>query len=69
MDIAIELPNQPLAPIASQEFSSETFDRLAELVKQHRSTLVFVNTRKQAERIAMHLGARLRRRCSGMSSR
>ena len=59
MDIAIELPNQPLAPIASQEFSSETFDRLAELVKQHRSTLVFVNTRKQAERIAMHLGARL----------
>ena len=59
MDIAIELPAQPLAPIASQELSSENFDRLAELVKAHRATLVFVNTRKQAERVAMHLGARL----------
>ena len=59
MDIAIELPSQPLAPIASQELSAENFDRIAELVRGHRSTLVFVNTRKQAERIAMHLGERL----------
>jgi ATP-dependent Lhr-like helicase len=59
MDIAIELPAQPLTPVASQELSTENFDRLAQLVQQHRSTLVFVNTRKQAERVAMHLGARL----------
>jgi ATP-dependent Lhr-like helicase len=59
MDIAIELPAQPLTPVASQELSNEHFDRLAQLVKEHRSTLVFVNTRKQAERVAMHLGARL----------
>ncbi|HEY9679348.1 MAG TPA: DEAD/DEAH box helicase [Drouetiella sp.] len=59
MDLAIELPTQPIQPIASQEFSAETFDRLAELVNQHRSTIVFVNTRKQAERIAMHLASRI----------
>lgn len=59
MDIAIELPLQPLQPVASQELSAENFDRIAELVKSHRSTLVFVNTRKQAERVAMHLAARV----------
>lgn len=59
MDIAIELPAMPVSPVASQEYSAETFDRLAELVQEHRSTLVFVNTRKQAERIAMHLGSRI----------
>jgi ATP-dependent Lhr-like helicase len=59
MDIAIELPTQPLQPVASQELSAENFDRIAELVKSHRSTLVFVNTRKQAERVAMHLAARV----------
>ncbi|MFN8551322.1 MAG: DEAD/DEAH box helicase [Candidatus Obscuribacterales bacterium] len=59
MDIAIELPTQPLQPVASQELSAENFDRIAELVNSHRSTLVFVNTRKQAERVAMHLAARV----------
>ncbi len=59
MDIAIEVPPMPVAPIASQEFSSENFDRLAKLVQEHRSTLVFVNTRKQAERISMQLASRL----------
>ncbi|MDR3614979.1 MAG: DEAD/DEAH box helicase [Candidatus Obscuribacterales bacterium] len=59
MDIAIELPKMPLAPVASQELSAENFDRIAQLVKEHRSTLVFVNTRKQAERFALQLGARL----------
>jgi ATP-dependent Lhr-like helicase len=59
MDIAIELPKMPLAPVASQELSTENFDRIAQLVKEHRSTLVFMNTRKQAERFALQLGARL----------
>jgi ATP-dependent Lhr-like helicase len=59
MDIAVEVPKMPLAPVASQEFSSEQFDRIAELVSTHRSTIVFVNTRKQAERIALNLGSRI----------
>jgi ATP-dependent helicase Lhr and Lhr-like helicase len=59
MDIMIELPTQPLQPVASQELSAENFDRIAELVNSHRSTLVFVNTRKQAERVALHLAARV----------
>lgn len=59
MDLAIEVPAMPVAPIASQEFSAEVFDRLAKLIQEHRSTLVFVNTRKQAERISMQLASRL----------
>lgn len=59
MDLAIEVPAMPLAPVASQEFSAENFDRLAKLVQEHRSTLIFVNTRKQAERISMQLASRL----------
>ncbi len=37
----------------------EIYDRLAELAMQHRSTLVFVNTRRLAERLALHLGERI----------
>lgn len=58
-DLAVEVPKQPLEPVASNNLWDETFDRLAALVQEHRSTLVFVNTRKQAERVAMHLGNRL----------
>jgi ATP-dependent helicase Lhr and Lhr-like helicase len=59
MDIAVEVPRSELGPVASNEMWDETYDRIAELVRQHRSTLVFVNTRRLAERIAMHLGERL----------
>jgi ATP-dependent Lhr-like helicase len=38
---------------------TELYDRVAHLVTQHRSTLVFVNTRRVAERVAHHLAARL----------
>jgi ATP-dependent Lhr-like helicase len=58
-DLAIEVPAQPLEPVASDDLWEETFDRLATLVQEHRSTLIFVNTRKQAERVAMHLAERL----------
>ena len=37
----------------------EIYDRIAALAKEHRSTLIFVNTRRLAERIAHHLGERL----------
>ncbi len=59
LDLAIEVPPMPLGPIASNEMWDAVYDRLVELVKQHRSTLVFVNTRRMAERIAHQLGERI----------
>jgi ATP-dependent Lhr-like helicase len=55
-DIAVEVPASELGPVASNEMWDEIYRRIAELVRAHRSTLVFVNTRRQAERIAHHLG-------------
>src|SRR3954468_17398961 len=59
MDLAIEVPLSEIGPIATNEQWDETYDRLAELAQQHRSTLVFVNTRRLAERVTLHLGERL----------
>jgi ATP-dependent Lhr-like helicase len=59
LDLAIEVPGQPLAPVASNDLWDENFDKVTELVGQHRSTLIFVNTRKQAEKVAMNLASRL----------
>lgn len=59
LDIAIEVPASPLAPVASNDQWDETYEQLANLINQHRSTLIFVNTRKQAERITMNLEKKL----------
>ncbi len=59
LDLAIEVPGQELGPIASNELWDEVYDRITELVRQHRSTLIFVNTRRLAERIAFNLAERL----------
>jgi len=59
LDLAIEVPPMPLGPVASNEMWDAIYDRLVELVGQHRSTLVFVNTRRMAERIAHQLGERI----------
>jgi ATP-dependent helicase Lhr and Lhr-like helicase len=59
LDLAIELPGTDLQAVATQEQWSEIYDRLASLVQAHRTTLVFVNTRRMAERVAHHLGERL----------
>ncbi len=56
LDLAIEVPPSPLSAVCSHEVWDEVYSRLAELVRAHRTTLVFVNTRKMAERIAMRLG-------------
>src|SRR5882724_2908863 len=56
MDLAVEIPGSPLGPISSNEQWEEIYQRLAELAGQHRSTLVFVNTRRMAERLAHRLG-------------
>ena len=59
MDIAIEAPPSELGPVASNEMWGEIYDRIAALVLQQRSTLVFVNTRRLSERVAHHLAERL----------
>jgi ATP-dependent helicase Lhr and Lhr-like helicase len=59
LDLGIEVPPMPLGPVASNEMWDTIYDRLVELVKQHRSTLVFVNTRRMAERLAHKLGERM----------
>ncbi len=59
MDLAVEVPGQELGPIASNDLWDEVYDRICKLVEQHRSTLVFVNTRKLAERLAFNLSERL----------
>jgi ATP-dependent Lhr-like helicase len=58
-DLAIEVPKSEIGPIATHEQWEETYDRLAELALQHRSTLIFVNTRRLAERVTHHLAERL----------
>ncbi len=54
-DLAVEVPASELGPVASNEMWEEIYNRIAELVRQHRSTLIFVNTRRLAERVAHNL--------------
>lgn len=54
-DLAIEVPRSPLSAVMANEVWEEVYDRLAELIETHRTTLVFVNTRRLAERAARHL--------------
>ena len=61
MDIAIEVPGSELGPVASNEMWGEIYERLAALANQHSSTLIFVNTRRLAERVAHHLAEKLGR--------
>ena len=58
-DLAVEVPRDELGPVATNEMWDEIYDRVAELIRAHRTTLVFVNTRRLAERVAHHLGERL----------
>ncbi|MFZ1136530.1 MAG: DEAD/DEAH box helicase, partial [Candidatus Korobacteraceae bacterium] len=59
LDLAVEVPASELGPIATNEMWGEIYDRIAALALQHRSTLVFVNTRRLAERVALHLSERI----------
>jgi ATP-dependent Lhr-like helicase len=58
-DLALELPRSPLTAVMANEVWGEIYDRLAELIRQHRTTLIFVNQRRIAERAARHLAERL----------
>lgn len=59
LDLSMELPDQELGPIARHELWAEIYDRIVERVKAHRTTLVFVNTRRLVERVAHQLTTRL----------
>ncbi len=59
LDLALEIPSSPLEAVMSAEVWEEVNTRIAELVTQHRTTLVFVNTRRLCERLAMQLTERL----------
>jgi ATP-dependent Lhr-like helicase len=59
LDLAIEVPGSALGAVATNEMWDEIYDRVVELVGQHRSTLLFVNTRRLAERVSHQLAERL----------
>jgi ATP-dependent Lhr-like helicase len=58
-DLALELPPVPLEAVMPNEVWERVYDRLAELASAHATTLIFVNTRRMAERAARHLTERL----------
>jgi ATP-dependent Lhr-like helicase len=58
-DLALEVPPTPLQAVLSGDQWDQLVGRIAELALQHRTTLVFVNTRRMAERAARHLAERL----------
>src|SRR5581483_2635130 len=59
LDVGLEVPNSPLEALMSHEVWAEYYERLATLIRAHQTTLVFVNTRRMAERVARHLADRL----------
>ena len=59
MEIAVEVPKDELGAVTSHEMWGETYDRLADLIRANRTTLVFVNTRRLAERVSHALAERL----------
>ena len=59
LDLAIEIPRSPLTAVMAQEVWNEVYDRLVELIETHKTTLIFVNTRRLAERMAHNLSNRL----------
>jgi len=59
LDLAVEVPGSPLEAVMAAEVWDEVTNRVAALIEEHRSTLVFVNTRRLCERLTLHLSERL----------
>src|SRR5436305_1305715 len=59
LDLALEIPRSSVETVMANEVWEEYYDRLTALIHEHRTTLVFVNTRRMAERLARHLSDRL----------
>src|SRR5688500_13646012 len=62
-DLAVEVPSSPLEAVMSHEVWKEIYDRLVALIEGHRTTLITVNTRRLAERMAHQLSERLGNDC------
>src|SRR6188472_3953120 len=58
-DLQLEVPPSPLEAVMSAVVWDQVYDRLAELIEAHRTTLIFVNTRRMAERVTRKLSDRL----------
>ncbi|WP_095059450.1 DEAD/DEAH box helicase [Pseudomonas sp. Irchel s3f7] len=58
-DLDIEVPPVPLSAVMANDVWELVYDRLAALARKHRTTLIFVNTRRLAERLSRHLSERL----------
>jgi ATP-dependent Lhr-like helicase len=59
LDLAVEIPRSPLGAVMAHEVWEEYYDRLTQLIADHKTTLIFVNTRRMAERVARHLSERI----------
>ncbi|HEV2846980.1 MAG TPA: DEAD/DEAH box helicase [Thermoanaerobaculia bacterium] len=60
LDLAVEVPSSsPLEAVMPMEVWDEIYDRLAELIREHKTTLIFTNTRRMAERVTRHLSERV----------
>jgi len=59
VDLGIEVPRSPLTAVMSNEVWAEIYERLDELINEHKTTLIFVNTRRLAERMTHNLTERL----------
>src|SRR5579864_2496944 len=58
-DLALEMPSSPLEAVMSHEVWAQVYERIAELIEAHRTTLIFVNTRRLAERATRQLSERI----------
>jgi len=63
LDLAIEIPNSPLTAVMANEVWTEIYDKLIHLIETHETTLIFVNTRRLAERLSHNLNERLGPAC------
>ncbi|MFG0316608.1 MAG: DEAD/DEAH box helicase, partial [Planctomycetota bacterium JB042] len=59
LDLGVEVPPSPLSAVCSHEVWEEIYDRMTARIEEHRTTLVFVGTRKMAERLSARLADRL----------
>lgn len=59
MELSIEIPNSPLTAVMANEVWTEIYDKLIRLIQSHETTLIFVNTRRLAERLSHNLNERL----------
>jgi len=59
IDLSIEIPRSEVETVMSNEVWEDYYNRLTQLILEHKTTLVFVNTRRMAERVARHLSDRL----------